>query len=308
MDKKITLYAYSHAGKPMRQKTLSYKAIWAIGVSMIFLLVAAGLAGYDYYGLKKNQRQACQLSEKIKVQSEEITHQRKNIQRYAADLNYIKNKLAQLTALERQIRIIANLENNDNQEGVFGVGGPFPEDLDASVELTQTHNSLIREMHDRAGLLADVADKKTASLPVLLEKLEKQRNLLVATPSIWPAKGWLASSFGRRESPFSKRREFHKGIDVSAPKGTPVYATANGTVTFAGRKGSLGKIIVIEHGHGFTTRYAHNHKLLKKKGETVKRGDKIALVGNTGRSTGPHVHYEVHINGMPVNPLNYILR
>jgi murein DD-endopeptidase MepM/ murein hydrolase activator NlpD len=308
MDKKITFYIFDHSGKPLNQKTFSLKILWAMGLGITALLIAVCFVAHDYYGLKKNQILASDLSEQLCYQSEELSHQRQNLQKYAADINHIKNKLAQLNDLERQIRIIANLEATDSQGAVFGVGGPFPEDLDASVELSQSHSSLIREINEQFELLEDVAQKQTESFPILMEKLEKHRNLLAATPSIWPAKGWLSSSFGHRGSPFTQRREFHKGIDVSAPRGTPVFATGSGTVTFSGRKGSLGNIVVIDHGHGLVTRYAHNQKLLKKKGETVKRGDKIALIGNTGRSTGPHVHYEVQLNGMPVNPLNYILR
>jgi murein DD-endopeptidase MepM/ murein hydrolase activator NlpD len=99
----------------------------------------------------------------------------------------------------------------------------------------------------------------------------------------------------------------HKGLDIAARKGTPILATADGIVTFAGKKGLLGKTIVIDHGHGMKTRYGHNHKLLKKRGDRVKRWEPIALMGSSGRSTGPHTHYEVHLNGVPVNPEKYIL-
>ena len=108
-------------------------------------------------------------------------------------------------------------------------------------------------------------------------------------------------------SPFTGRREFHKGYDIATKKGSPVLATAAGVVTFVGRKGLLGNCIIINHGHGMVTRYAHIDKFLKKRGEKVKRWEPIALVGNTGRSTGPHVHYEVRLNGIPVNPFKYIL-
>ena len=101
--------------------------------------------------------------------------------------------------------------------------------------------------------------------------------------------------------------EFHKGLDIAARQGTPILATANGKITFADSKGQLGKVVFINHGHGIVTRYAHLSKILKKEGDIVKRGDKIALMGNTGRSTGPHLHYEVRLNGVPVDPKKYIL-
>jgi murein DD-endopeptidase MepM/ murein hydrolase activator NlpD len=117
----------------------------------------------------------------------------------------------------------------------------------------------------------------------------------------------MTSRFGYRKSPFTGRRELHKGLDIASRKGTPILATANGVVTFAGKKGLLGLTIVIDHGHGMKTRYGHNHKLLKKRGDKVKRWEPVALMGSTGRSTGPHTHYEVHLNGIPVNPEKYIL-
>jgi murein DD-endopeptidase MepM/ murein hydrolase activator NlpD len=128
-----------------------------------------------------------------------------------------------------------------------------------------------------------------------------------STPSIWPTKGWLSSGFGYRISPFTGLREFHKGLDISNREGTKVIATADGVVTFAGKNGLFGDMIKIDHGHGIMTRYGHLEKMLIKRGDVVKRGDVIGLMGNTGRSTGPHLHYEVFLNGLPVNPKKYIL-
>jgi murein DD-endopeptidase MepM/ murein hydrolase activator NlpD len=102
-------------------------------------------------------------------------------------------------------------------------------------------------------------------------------------------------------------KEFHRGLDIATRKGTPIISTADGVVTFAGRKGGLGKVLVIDHGHGMVTRYCHLQKWVVGSGTRVKRGDKIALVGNSGRSTAPHLHYEIHLNGIPVNPSKYIL-
>jgi murein DD-endopeptidase MepM/ murein hydrolase activator NlpD len=119
--------------------------------------------------------------------------------------------------------------------------------------------------------------------------------------------GWKTSSFGYRRSPFTGRRELHKGLDIAAPNGSPIIAPADGVVTYSARKGLMGNMISIKHGYGLLTRYGHLSKMLKKKGEKVERGEIIALVGSTGRSTGPHLHYEVRLNGVPVNPEKYIL-
>ena len=162
-------------------------------------------------------------------------------------------------------------------------------------------------MHDQVQQLDRASKGQKNAFESLLESLENQRNLLACTPAIRPTNGWTTSRFGYRMSPFTGLREFHKGLDIANRKGTPVHTTADGVVAFIGNKGLLGKVIVVDHGHGMVTRYAHIDKALKKRGERVKRGDFIATIGNSGRTTGTHLHYEILVNGVPVNPEKYIL-
>jgi murein DD-endopeptidase MepM/ murein hydrolase activator NlpD len=194
---------------------------------------------------------------------------------------------------------------------MFGIGGSIPEDLDAAIPLKEKHNSLMRDMHEQIEQLSVASTNQQEGLESLLKSLEDQQNLLASTPAIRPisrdVNSWITSRFGYRKSPFTGRRELHKGYDIASRQGTPILATADGVVTFAGKKGLYGNFIVIDHGHGMITRYGHCQKVLKKSGDKVKRWETIALMGNTGRSTGPHVHYEVHLNGIPVNPIKYIL-
>lgn len=165
----------------------------------------------------------------------------------------------------------------------------------------------MREMHRKVDALDRASQRQENSFSTLLDKLEGQRTLLGSTPAIRPANGWTTSRFGHRVSPFTGRKEFHKGVDIANRKGTAILSTANGIVAYAGNKGTMGNVLVIDHGHGMITRYAHLSEVLKKQSEKVKRGDIIAQMGNSGRSTGPHLHYEVHLNGVPVNPEQYIL-
>ncbi|MBT0652728.1 M23 family metallopeptidase [Geomobilimonas luticola] len=136
--------------------------------------------------------------------------------------------------------------------------------------------------------------------------LAKQHDVFQATPHGWPATGEVSSGFGMREHPLYGGRKFHTGIDITLSKGTPLHATADGVVSFAGRNAGNGNIVVIEHGYGFSSVYAHNSKNLARPGQTVKRGEVIAHSGSTGASTGPHVHYEVWKNGQSVNPKPFI--
>ena len=139
------------------------------------------------------------------------------------------------------------------------------------------------------------------------ESLSQRQSLLKATPAISPAKGWVTSNFGYRISPYTNTTVFHQGLDIAASPGTPVRATGSGVVTYTGYDAGYGKLVSIDHGYGILTRYGHNAEIFVVMGQKVKRGDVIATVGNTGRSTGPHLHYEVRLNSIPINPKNYIL-
>jgi len=128
------------------------------------------------------------------------------------------------------------------------------------------------------------------------------KSLIASIPSEWPTKGWVSSRFGRRRSPWTGKKEFHAGIDIASRRGTPVYAPGNGLVKFAGSSNGIGKSIVLNHGQGITTLYGHLSKIHVKKGERVQKNQRVADVGNTGKSTNSHLHYEVRINGIPIDP------
>ena len=136
---------------------------------------------------------------------------------------------------------------------------------------------------------------------------EDQQALLASAPSIWPVRGWLTSDFSVRLDPYTGERVMHEGLDIAAGVGTPVRAPSDGTVVFSGLEGGYGHVLVIDHGYGLKTRYGHLSRIDVKVGEKVKRGQFVAAVGNTGRSTGPHLHYEVRVNGVADNPRKFIL-
>ncbi len=306
MNDKISFYLLSYSGNTVKQFALTRRRLGIIVMcSIIFLTVTAGIF-FDYFNLKITFNKK-EIEKTISNQSNEILSQRKQIQKFAKEINILKSNLVKLNKFEKKIRIIANINNPSEKDNLFGVGGSIPEDLDAKLPLTEKHNSLMREMHEQARELSLASVSQEKVFESLINDLKRKRNLLSSTPSIWPAKGWLSSGFGYRISPFTGLREFHKGLDISSREGTKIVATADGVVTFAGRNGFYGNMIKIDHGHGMMTRYGHLEKMLKKRGDAVKRGDVIGLMGNTGRSTGPHVHYEVFLNGIPVNPKKYIL-
>lgn len=157
-------------------------------------------------------------------------------------------------------------------------------------------------------VLHTALDTRIDNILKLSNLIEEQEFLLQSTPAGSPVTGSISSRFDFRYSPFNGRLVFHEGIDIAAPHGSAVRSSAKGIVIFSGYKTGYGYLVTIDHGYGFVTRYAHNSKLLVREGDYVQRGEKIALVGSTGHSTGPHLHYEVLLNGVPVNPLNFMLK
>jgi len=167
--------------------------------------------------------------------------------------------------------------------------------------------NLGRSPEDTFGTLRDLLYALENRLRIVEVDVERHQALAAATPSIWPAKGWLSDGFGQRRDPFTGGPDYHTGLDISADRGDPVLATANGTVARAERSGAYGNMVLLEHGFGLSTRYAHLDRILVKPGDQVKRGEVIGLAGATGRATGPHVHYEVLVYGRHMNPLQFLI-
>jgi len=159
---------------------------------------------------------------------------------------------------------------------------------------------------DTFGLLRNLLESLESHLLAVRNNVEKRNALAAATPSIWPAHGWLTSTMGDRQDPITGEADFHPGLDIAGDKGQPVYATASGVVNQSGWDTGYGNLVTINHGFGLETRYGHLLKAEVKPGAKVKRGDLIGRVGNTGRSTGYHLHYEVRANGKLVNPLQLL--
>jgi murein DD-endopeptidase MepM/ murein hydrolase activator NlpD len=157
------------------------------------------------------------------------------------------------------------------------------------------------------GLLKDLLSGLEDRLQSVRSDVNKRNQLAAATPSIWPTHGWLSSSMGNRADPFTGEKDFHPGLDISADKGDPVYATADGKVVNAAAAGNYGNLVVLDHGYGLETRYGHLSAFKVKHGQAVRRGDLVGLVGATGRATSSHLHYEVRANGRILNPLQLLL-
>jgi murein DD-endopeptidase MepM/ murein hydrolase activator NlpD len=307
MDHKLSLIILGDSGSKIKQIHLSRKQYVGWACVLGVLLLGLTYAVVDYIGLQWRFIDKSIVERRLAGQSEEVAHQRQQIQKFAQEINALKERIVALDEFEERIRVLANIDPPGNKNPLFGIGGSAPEDLDAASELDQSHKKMIKEMHQQINQLEDASQGQQKTFSHLIKKLEEQKNLLAHTPAIRPAQGWVTSAFAYRQSPFTGKREFHKGIDIANQHGTPIIATADGTVAFMGEDGAFGIVVVIDHGYGINTRYAHLQKGLKSRGDLVQRGEAIGFMGNTGRSTGPHLHYEVRLNGVPINPDKYIL-
>jgi len=250
---------------------------------------------------------------KVKLKTHELNMLRKEnaeqkiqLQTFASKMTDLEFHMAKLKQFDKKLRIITNMEVPAGSNQMLGIGGPSPEEEDM-VTLGGARDGLIKQMHSDLDQLKTEAMTQEKSFTELHEYLFKQTSLFASTPAIWPARGWVTSTFGYRISPFTGLKQMHEGIDIANAAGTPVFAPADGIVSKVDRENGLGKNVVINHGYGIVTRYGHLSEMYVHVGKRVKRGEKIAAIGSTGRSTGPHLHYEVLVNRVNVNPDKYIL-
>ncbi len=307
MRKGIKIWFHSGVNSNIREFTISAGILRILAVSVIMIFAGSLYIGYDYLNLKQDSFNNRTMANTIAAQKNEIKNQRVQIQSFAGEIESLKKQVENLSKFENKVRVIADIQRPNTSSSLIGIGGIPEETLDINIPLEEKHNNLIREMHRQINQVATATKKQVLDFKNLIKMLEQKRNLLASTPSIRPADGWVTSGFGYRTSPFTGQKEFHAGLDIANKPGTKIIATADGRVSFAGGKMYIGNMVIIDHGHGRITKYGHMKKILVHPGQKVKRGQVIGLIGNTGRSTGPHVHYEVRINGTPVNPLKYIL-
>ncbi len=267
-------------------------------LTLIILFVAWVL--YDYVIIKSEVGQIYHL----KAENQE---QKNKLQSLVNNVNELELQMAKLNQFDWKLRNIANLNPSSETGQFLGQGGPSPEE-DISLWSTKENGGAISsKLEMKISRLEEEVLNREKSFNELHEYLLDQETLLASTPSIWPTKGWLASGFGRRVSPFTGLSQRHQGVDIANRMGVTVISTADGLVVKTGKDWALGKYVYINHGYGLKTKYGHLSKIVVKTGQKVKRGEEIGAMGSTGKSTGPHLHYEVLVNNVAANPLKYIL-
>ena len=325
--KVVTIYLMTNDDSQTKKISIpmSYFKISAFIVAVVVVSLFAGLI--DYFGL------LVQSIENKKLKIENINLQ-KQFQVVEGKLDVLQSGLDRVGMMTSKLRLITDTQMKDRAEKLnfpaqaINDNNPPPQERMTGEQMLE-QEPIIQTENPVNTLKGEIATEKSTSnyatlvirideavkdstlkeqsVIELWEMLSDRQSLLSATPNMKPARGPIGSRFGYRIDPINGKQKMHAGVDIAAPIGTPVRAPADGVVSFAGWDEFYGKLVSIDHGYGVLTRFAHNSQIYVQVGQKVNKFDVIAASGTTGRSTGPHVHYEVRVNGIPVNPMNYIL-
>lgn len=274
---------------------------WLVAFFFLLLFGLMGAVAYLWSYYPRAISVEYQLSEAEKT----VQNQNSQIMAMASKLQTLQEDVRRVQQFDAKLRVMMNLDREPAETSGLSEGRS---DMPLQNQIPLHRNDLLaKRMHSLADQISQDLSMEELRQQEIVLALRDNREFMVMTPSIWPAEGHLTSGFGYRVSPFTGQAVLHAGLDIANRIGTPIIAPARGTVTFAGWQGAYGNCVIINHGNSLTTRYAHMEKILVKEGQSVNRGDLLGNIGNTGRSTGPHVHYEVRLGGVPVNPMRYIL-
>lgn len=306
MSKKyFTLIVVPDATAHFRQIKVPY--LLTRGLIALVLLLLVGGAVTSYFMVTHYQVMKQTIQELPEVRK--MTREQKNlIEQYEKDTTELRQMVSRLKLVNAKLMLMAGVENPLGNEINFGMGGEGSPSISGIVEsFKQESEESATEKIANLEKLKGAAITEEEQSQRLMEFFQDQHTLLASTPSVWPVRGWVTSGFGKRKSPFTGKQTMHAGIDISTKTGTPIAAPADGVVSYSDRKGAYGLVLVIDHGYGYQTFYGHCSKLGKNVGDKVKRGEVVAYVGNTGSSTGSHLHYEVRVRGVATNPTKYII-
>ena len=296
----FTLLIFGDKTSKSRHLRVPKKTVKVVLYLLAFVVLSIIFFVCDYIQVRKEGFELGRLRQ-------EAQNQKSQIHFFSARIEDLEKQLSKLKDLDKRIRIIANLEKGQETTPFMGMGGPSPSDIRDKLKVGKDENGLVQQMKSDVARLQSEAAQQEDSLSELEKLLQDKKDMLVHTPSVWPTHGWVTSGFGFRMNPFTGLTQMHEGLDISNRVGTPIIAPGDGIVVDIGNDLAIGRNVVISHGFGMISQYGHLDKALVKIGQKVKRGDKIAELGMTGKTTGPHLHYEVRMNGIPVNPTRYIL-
>ncbi len=323
LNKEYIAWYISQRAAGLKKFVLSPLFLKIAAATLSIVLVVSSYLIYNYINVRKK------LTELQHLRAE-ATFQREEMQNFMQKIGFLEAQLAKLKEMEKQVEnelrelkelkaknspkipaknLKKNSQLNERKEKIITQDWPetrFIKERKATLKEMEKEK-LVQRLNNDIYYLQKEISRQESNLKIIQELLQNQKAILLATPSLWPVMGSISSVFGEtRLSAAAGGGRPHKGIDISAPLGTPVVATAEGVVVSVGWQAEMGKSIYLDHGHGFATMYGHLKNIMVKQGERVKKGQIIGTVGMTGNSTGPHLHYEVHIHGVPVNPQAYL--
>jgi len=294
--KKLTFLVVPDSSEVSRQLSVRVWHLWAALALATILLFASFFLTSEYIQTQVTDAELATLQQ----ENQELSQKYEEIRWTMAETD---NRYQELVKKEIALRQVFGLPEINLEERQLGIGGPGGMSVASLSETEQIAYATEAEV-DRLLRLSSFELEKYAEVEAGLNDLKDR---LDHTPSIWPTKGWLARGYGMKNDPFTGYRRLHRGIDISNNTGTPIIAPAEGRVKAVMTDRGMGKMIVIDHGYGFITRYGHLSEIMVKRGQTLARGDVIGKMGSTGYSTGPHLHYEVWKHGKVFNPQDYIL-
>lgn len=316
-EKRYTILISNH--KKGRSFSFVISEAWMKASAILFVcsLVLLACGAVDYTGLLFKMSRSQQLfaeNENLRQQYQTLEGKISNLETALERVHNFTHKIKSIMSVEDQHRLTQLLVQTPKRDlasdlavgemtAPTGEGAALENDELAKHEPEEQVFTLSVRI-DRALKSAELREQSVLDVWNLVSD---RQSLWAATPTIKPAQGWYTSRFGFRIDPFTGRTEYHSGVDIAAAPGTPVHAPADGVVSYVGYEPGYGRIVSIDHGYGVITRYGHNSRIYVEMGQRIARGDMVSAVGSTGRSSGPHVHYEVRVEGVPVNPLNYIL-
>lgn len=287
-------------------------ATWIPKFILSFLFIFLFTSGYfifnlynDYGNLKQEYYEKVQ---KLDALEELNYHQKNEIDNLRTGTLEIMEKLKSINALQETVKDLVGLEQNPEEieDEQIENSTVFPSRGGAMLRDSNITNFNDKDLETQVKELSLQLDNSLNELSILIEDVEEKLKYLDAKPNLMPTTGRITSGFGNRKNPFGSGIEFHNGLDIANNSGTEVKAAGSGIVTFAGYNSGYGRFIIISHGYGYQSIYGHNRKLLVDVGDKVEKGQVIAEMGSTGRSTGPHLHFEVRLNGEPIDPTKVI--
>ncbi len=306
---KFTFMIIPHNGKKVKQVKIN-KLVVATTLSMV-IFTSIFFVGSTTILYKENLFLNHDLIvENDKVNSLNIItkQQQTEIDNLKDTSKFVIDKLSQLYALENQVRDMVGLESSNEDENDILLASRSLDNRSSTFLQDDIGPLDIEDLTDSESVntISNLIESEKGKFDQLITDVEKQLKFLESKPDKWPVSGNITSGFGYRIHPISRKRDFHQGIDIANKTGTIIVASGSGIVTFSGYNGGYGRVIIISHGYGYRSVYAHNQENFVKVGDRIEKGESIAKLGNTGSSTGPHVHFEIHYNGNQVNPLKIL--